>query len=153
MYDKALSVLIDKFGELEEDTLEYDFDLTDYDEREMGTKLKKKVLVFKELVERTELPDIKLFTNKIEDDSAVDENRKINLDPGYMTAHHLILATAKEMPWKIYLDKGIFGDLTYMFKKDQCVLLDKTFPDFRKKEVQEFFIKLRKKFMRDLSAA
>ena len=150
-YEKALARLTEKFGEIEQESREFDFDLTDYYNDEMGSRLKKKFIVFKKEIDRSELPDIKIFTNRIEDELSQRGKRTVNLDPGYITMHNLVLASAKEMPWRLYMDKGIFADLTYMFNKQGCILLDNTFPDFRKKEVQEFFVDIRKSIISDRS--
>ena len=86
------------------------------------------------------MPNIKLFTNSIEYKT---NKRIINLDPGYLNKQKLILATTKERPHRIYLKNGIYADLTYLFKKNDCIILRNTFPDFREKFVQEFFIKIK----------
>ena len=137
--NSILPVLKKKFGEIE-DKLEYNFNHTDYYEDELGKKLKKYVIVFKKEINPELLPNIKLFTNSIEYKT---NKRIINLDPGYLNKQKLILATTKERPHRIYLKNGIYADLTYLFKKNDCIILRNTFPDFREKFVQEFFIKIK----------
>ncbi|MBS3155535.1 DUF4416 family protein [Candidatus Woesearchaeota archaeon] len=137
--NSILPVLKKKFGEIE-DKLEYNFNHTDYYEDEFGKKLKKYVIVFKKEINPELLPNIKLFTNSIEYKT---NKRIINLDPGYLNKQKLILATTKERPHRIYLKNGIYADLTYLFKKNDCIILRNTFPDFREKFVQEFFIKIK----------
>jgi hypothetical protein len=129
--NNILPVLKKKFGDIQ-DKLEYNFNHTDYYEDELGKNLRKYVVVFNKLID-PELLSIEYKNNK----------RIINLDPGYITKQKLILATTKERPHRIYLSNGIYADLTYLFSKNDCIILRNTFPDFRDKNVQEFFIKIK----------
>ncbi len=146
IYDEVLEELTKKFGPLEEDFIEYDFDkFTNYYEKEIGKNLLKKIIVFKNLIEREELAEIKVFTNDLEEKYSVDNKRTINLDPGYLTKEQLVLASVKESPYKVYIGKGIFAHLTYYFGKNKVIEALRTFPDFRDKKVQEFFVKIKNK--------
>lgn len=146
IYNKVEEELIKKFGPLEQDSIEYDFDqFTNYYEKELGKNIKKKIIVFKDLINREDLADIKVFTNNIEKRYSINNKRTINLDPGYLTKEQLVLASVKESPYKVYIGKGIFAHLTYYFGKNKCIEALRTFPDFRDKKVQEFFIKIKNK--------
>ena len=144
VYNIVEKELIKKFGSLEDDSIEYDFDqFTDYYEKELGKKLLKKMIVFKDLIDREDLAEIKVFTNELEDKYSVKDKRTINLDPGYFTKDQLILASAKDSPYKVYIGKGIFAHLTYYFGKNKVIEALRTFPDFRDKKVQEFFVRVK----------
>ena len=149
-YKKAVKELVEKFGPIEHESQEYDFtDFTAYYEDEMGDSTKKKFLVFKKLIARDKLVDIKLWTNALENKFTKLElcsklkKRKVNLDPGYFTMHNLVLASAKDRAHKIYLKKGIYADLTLLFNKNGCQHMPHTFQDFKTKQVQEFFYRIR----------
>jgi len=143
-YQKAVKELVKKFGKIEHESHEYDFtDFTTYYEDEMGDNIKKKFFVFKKLIARDKLADIKLWTNALENKFSKLNKRKINLDPGYFTMHNLVLASAKDRAHKIYLKKGIYADLTLLFGKNSCQHMPHTFKDFKTKEVQEFFCRIR----------
>jgi len=145
-YNLIVKELEKKFGKIETESAEYDFTkFTKYYVPEMGKKIFKKFLVFKRLISRDKLADIKLFTNELEDRFARKSKRKINLDPGYLTLHNLVLASAKDRAHKVYLKKGIYADLTLIFHKNSCEHFQYTFPDFKSKQVQEFFCKIREK--------
>lgn len=148
-YDKAVRALIAKFGEISDSSEEYAFDFTDYYERESGKDLKKQIISFKELVGRDELADIKHFTNRIEDDISEDGKRKINLDSGYMTEHNVVLASAKEMPHKISIGRGMFGDVVLEYRKGDYQDSRHTFPDYRTRPVKDFLIKVRKRYLEE----
>jgi hypothetical protein len=145
IYKQALKKLTDKFGEIETEGPPYNFNFTDYYFKEMGQPLLKRLVVFKEPINRDELVKIKLYTIKVERELSVEGRRKVNIDPGYITKANLVLATTKEFPHRIYLGSGIFGEVTLTFKKDGCSYFDWTYPDFKTPEVCEFLQKIRKK--------
>jgi hypothetical protein len=142
VYEKAIDILKTLFGEIES-SLEFDFSFTKYYEKEMGTNLKKTILVFKKNIDRIKLPDIKLITNGIEDDLSNKNNRTVNIDPGYMTFDSIVLASAKEMPHRVYLKKGIFADVVLTFYDGNFEHNIRTFPDYRQDIVKDFFKKIR----------
>jgi len=150
VYKKTLNELKKQFGEIETESFEYDFDeFTKYYENEMGSNLEKKFIVFKTLIPREKITEIKLLTNSIEDKYSKNNKRLINLDPGYLTEFNLILPSAKERPHKIYLKKGIFADPIYIFRKSSCITFQHTFPDFRTEKIQNFFLKIRKNYLKE----
>jgi hypothetical protein len=71
----------------------FNFDFTTYYNEEMGGPLFRRFVSFKELIEPVRLPDIKLMTNRIEDETACNGKRTVNLDPGYLSAANVIIAT------------------------------------------------------------
>ena len=146
IYNAVVKALEKKFGEIETESEPYDFTrFTGYYVPEMGKKILKKFLVLKKQISRDKLADIKLFTNELEDKFAKRSKRKINLDPGYLTLHNLVLASAKDRAHKIYLKKGIYADLTLIFHKNTCEHFPHTFPDFKSEHVKEFFCRVRNK--------
>ena len=146
VYKQIISELVSKFGEIETESDEYDFtDFTKYYEDEMGKNVRKKFVVFRDLIDSSDISDIKLWTNDIEDKYAEDGKRIFNLDPGYFTEAKLVLGTMKNRAHKIYLGKGVYGDLTLLFKKNEAVDFEWTFPDFKSSFVKMFFLKERNK--------
>lgn len=139
--DKALSELRTRFGEIELESEEFKFEFTDHYEKEFGTGLKKRFVVFQEPIDREELPDIKLFTCKIEEELGAEGKRKINIDPGYVTMNNVVVASTKEFSSRIYLGKGIFGDLQLILKKEDVQIMPYTYADY--KLMKDFFLKLR----------
>jgi len=144
---RVLNLLNGLFGEIE-DSLEFNFDFTKYYEKETGKNLKKSILLFKKEIDRTKLADIKLITNGIEDDLSKDGARQINIDPGYVTQDSVVLASAKELPHRIYLKKGIFADVVLTYYNKQFESNVRTFPDYRQEIVKLFFKKIRKTFLK-----
>ncbi len=108
---------------------------SDYYEREMGKSLSRYFLLFESLASREQLPEVKLRTNEIEVRHALQGNRTVNIDPGYIALEHLVLATTKGYAHRIYLGSGIFGDLTLMFENGSYRGLPWTYPDYRSEEI------------------
>jgi len=145
-YNDALIILKNSFGPVEAESDEYNFsDFTDYYKDEMGEGIFKKIVIFKNPIERTDLVDIKLFCNKIESQLSEGQKRAVNIDPGYFTLHQAVLASCKEMPHRIYLDKGVYADLIYAFSNTEVFTTRHTFPDYQDKMVKDFFLKERNK--------
>jgi hypothetical protein len=129
--EKARELLIQKYGPIDYKTQPFPFDITDYYVPEMGSPIYRLFYSFRELINPKELARIKIECNEIEDEIAVDGQRKVNLDPGYMDYDKFVLASAKYNAHKVYLDFGIWADLTLMFKHGKLVPSDFAFPDFK----------------------
>ncbi len=126
------------------------FDLTHYYEAEMGPGLERRFLSFAELIRPEDLAGIKLRTNALEQEIRRDSGsalRVVNLDPGYVTAAALIMATAKDFAHRIPLREGIYAHLEFLFSKTGTRLLDWTYPDLRGEGYREFFRDVRARYL------
>lgn len=142
--DSCINLLKEKYGSLESETLEYDFNFTDYYESEMGKELKKIIIIFKKLIDPAKISNIKLNTNEIENKLLKNNQRTINIDPGYFTKQQIILPSVKPSPYKAYLNKGVYSHIVLIFKRDGTIIsFNHTFPDFKISSVQEFFKKVK----------
>ena len=91
VYESVLKDLTEKFGEIDKESLFFRFDQTHYYEKEMGRGLYKRFVIAKELIDKAELSQIKLYTNSIEERYAGENGcRKVNIDPGYLTQSKLV---------------------------------------------------------------
>ncbi|MDD3065014.1 MAG: DUF4416 family protein [Endomicrobiaceae bacterium] len=120
-----------------------DFNFTTYYNPEMGDNLKRQWISFKTLLNPDKLADIKVMTNDIEDSLAKDNKRIINIDPGYITPANIILASTKDFSHRIYLAKGIYAEVTTIYKKEGFVKLPWTYPDYLCPAAVDFMIKAR----------
>ena len=110
----------------------WDFDVTDYYQAEMGgPPIHRWLIAYQEPVLSEHLPEIKLLTNRVEEQLAVDGRRKVNLDAGYMDFNKFVLASAKFHEHKIHLGRGIYADLTLIFENRAWHPLPWSFADFR----------------------
>lgn len=107
------------------------FNTTDYYEPEMGSPLYRKIVSFERLALPTVLVDMKLSCNAIEDRLRAGGGRTVNCDCGYLDHNKVVLASAKEAGQKIYIDKGIYADLSGRYKDGKYRPFEWSFPDFK----------------------
>jgi len=139
IYEKTKSILTEKYKEIKKESTEYNFDkFTSYYEKEMGKNLVKRFLIFNKQITKKDLIEIKKQTTEIEKKFSKNENRTINLDPGYLNEKELVLASFKKgTNFKEDLGEGIYAHKVLEFK-DKAEIFWHTFPDYR--ENKEFFI-------------
>jgi hypothetical protein len=148
---KALIKLQEKFGVIELKSEMMPFDYSSYYNEEMGQNLSRYWVSFKDLVFAGDLSDIKIFTNSVEDSFAKDEKRPINIDPGYVSQANVVLATTKNYSHRIYLAKGIYGEVTLIYKKNTgFIKLPWSYPDYLSDIAKNFLLKTRQEFLRQL---
>ena len=142
------------FGSVDFESEIMAFDSTDYYESQMGTGLARKFYSFERLVEQDSLAGIKLSTNRLEEDFAgrLSVERPVNIDPGLLLPSKLVLASCKDFSHRIYLGKGVYGEITLQYMNDSFRILPWTFPDYRKEEYHSFFAGVRDVYMRQLKA-
>lgn len=144
---QTIALLEKKYGRIDFLSDELDFDYTDYYRPEMGDGLKRLFISFKKLRRADEMAGIKIFTNKLEGRLSRNSRRRINIDPGFLNASKLILATTKDYSHRIYLSKGIFAEVTLICHNKSFKPLDWTYPDYKSKEYMEIFHAIRKIYL------
>ena len=110
----------------------------------MGSPLKRQFISFEKPISPEKITDIKLFTNSIEEKLCVHKKRRINIDPGYMSDSKLVLATTKEHFHRIYLNKGIYAEVTLYWRKGSFQPFEWTYPDYRTREYIDILNAIRK---------
>lgn len=141
-----------RFGAIDMISPWYDFSFTDYYAPEMGTSLHRRLLVFQRLIGQQALADIKRYTNTVEQDFAVHSKRRVNIDPGYLLYERFVLASGKNFSHRIYIGRGIYADLTLVFRKGGYQTLDWTYPDYKDQFMRDFLLGVRKKYATDLAS-
>jgi len=147
VFEQIKLLLEEKLGSVDTLSAVYDFNYTRYYSKEMGVNLQKQLLGFEPLIRPERLSDIKLMTNEIEQKYAIENNRQVNIDPGYLTGAKVVLATTKNFDHRIYLGKGIYGDVHLRYRRNKFRMNEWTYPDYREMIVIDFFARLRKKYM------
>jgi hypothetical protein len=145
---RARQRLFRRFGEVDLESDIWDFTETDYYEAEMGPDLRRWFISFDRLVRPDDLPQIKLETNRMEEEIAEDcvlgeVARPVNIDPGYIDLPKLVLATTKNHAHRLYLGSGIYGEVTLHMAEGQWRPATWTYPDYRRSEYHAFFTRVR----------
>ncbi len=153
LLNKAITILSAAYGQPDFVSVVMPFDYTDYYCAEMGDNLVRQFMSMEILIKPEMLPDIKLATNDIEDMSASDKRRQINIDPGYISKAHLILATGKGYAHRPYLRDGIYADLTLIYQGKKFCPLRWTYPDYAEGKQISMFSKIRAKYISQLKMA
>jgi len=151
--NETITILSDAYGQPDFISAIMPFNYTSYYFPEMGENLVRRFLAMEKLIRPEALPDIKLATNEIEDKSALDSRRQINIDPGYISKAHLILATGKAYTHRPYLRDGIYADLTLVYQGKKFCSLPWTYPDYADEKQLLMLSKIRAKYLLQLKMA
>jgi hypothetical protein len=124
----------------------------------MGPALQRKFLAFERVADAGALADWKLAANTLEGQlrerlAPADASlpaRPINIDPGYITASKLVLASTKDFAHRLYLRDGIFGEITLAYRGSEWVSHQFTFPDFKSGLYDAFLRQVRDRHMRKI---
>ena len=147
----ASEELSQAFGKIDFMSACIPFTMTDYYKAEMGEGLMRRLITFEELIDPERLPEVKRYTDKLEANYTNSSgNRRINLDPGYITLYQLILATNKRFSHRLYLRDSVYADLTLIYKKKSFQPLAWTFPDYGSAQIIEILNRLRERYRKQL---
>lgn len=148
--DWAREWAIAQWGPIALESPRFEFTETTYYESSMGDGLKKTFFAFAKLMDPVELVETKLRTNDAELEYASQlshaEARPLNLDPGYLTDGKFLLATTKDHAHRIYLDRGIYAEITLRYYQKRWQPWDWTYPDYCREDFLEYFTECRNRF-------
>lgn len=142
--------LADAFGDIDMISPWLAFEDTAYYAPEMGKGLQRRMLSFKSLIAPDRLAPVKNSTDAIENDFLENGNRLVNIDPGLLTHERLVLATGKNFTHRIYIGRQVYADLTLIYQQGRFQSLPWTYPDYRRANMRDFLIRVRKKYSIDL---
>lgn len=143
----VLKKMEDRFGSIDILSKRLDFSHTDYYEDEMGKGLFRKIVSFEKLIKPDSLSDIKLFTNGVEDKYLKEDGKRIiNIDPGYISLEKMVLASCKNFSHRIYLKKGVYADLTLIYRTGGFQPLEWTFPDYAEDSMRKLLKEIRQRY-------
>ena len=128
--ERARQELAGCWGEIDFEGDDHHFDVTDYYTPELGAPLYRRLLAFRQLYTPTLIVDMKLECN-------LDHNK-------------YLLASAKEAGQKVYLDKGIYADLSGRYKGGKYQPFEWSFPDFRDGRYDDELLAIRRLYMGQL---
>jgi hypothetical protein len=139
------------FGSIDLKSPVWNWQHTGYYTKEMGTGLKRKFVFFQKLIYPDTIADIKLQTIKLEGQYLNEKGgRRINLDPGYIDSSKIVLVSTKNYSHRIYLGKGIYGEVTLTYAGNNYKIMPYTYPDFRTIHYHDIFKKARDIYKKSL---
>ena len=147
--------LAERFGGVDFASDLLPFDYTTYYEAEMGKDLKRQFVSFESLIPAEELASTKCFSNAVECGFARGDTapRPVNLDPGYISAAKLVLASTKDHAHRLYLQEGIYAEITLKFYRKTFQPWEWTYPDYRTPAYIDIFNYIRRIYMEQLRVA
>lgn len=152
LIDAARQELIRQFGAIDAESERIPFTFTSYYQTEMGENLIRCWLSFARLQPRERLAELKLLTNRLEEQFLnAARGRQVNLDPGLLSEHNFALATTKDYAHRLYLGQGIFAEVTLIYEHGQFQPLRWTYPDYRSPVACRFLDQARGRYRQQLA--
>jgi len=154
---RAEEALEQAFGPIDRHSDRYDFShFSTYYDKEMGGRVWKYFVTFRRLMPMDSLVAVKLTIEKLQERFAAETQedgvfrRTVNLDPGYVTGWNLVLATVKNHAHRLYLGRGVYGEVTLLFHKNAFEPLPWTYRDYASPAVIDFFRQVRCDYLKQL---
>ncbi len=142
--EDSLPAIEKVFGQIDFKSEPIDFcSYSTYYNPEMGDGLVRYIISFKELGDRTRLPDIKHKSISLEQDFKNNGKRSMNMDPGYMTLGQLFLASTKDNFCRIYIRDNIYEEVTLYYKAGCYQAFPWTYRDYASKPYHDILLKIR----------
>jgi len=141
------------------------FEHSSYYEKEMGSRLLRKLVSFTELIDPGSLAAIKHQSNQLEiqfantarDQSSDPDSelspvltRNVNLDPGYVEPGKLVLATTKNYSHRLYIGQSMYAEATLHYYKGQWQPWPYTYPDYAGGDYFPFLNQVRQRLLEQL---
>lgn len=131
-----------------------------YYQKSMGEDLLKQFVAFSPCDDPSALPAWKIATNEMESQFAEElasefgatEARPLNLDCGYVTEAKLVLATTKDRDHRLYLQQGIYAEVTLSYAGRRWQDHRWTYPDYKTDLALQFAETCRLELRRHLTA-
>jgi hypothetical protein len=124
-----------------------------YYDAEIGPEIWRQYVTFAGLMAPEDLVALKLATNDLEQGWRSAERRPVNIDPGYLDFNRLVLASTKDAGHRVYLGRGIYGEVTLRYVDGEFVALAHTYADYAMPSTREFFSRARAAYRSEVAAA
>ena len=147
--ERALNILTEKFGEIEDSSEEFSFskEYSGYYDDELGGEGFRRIVSFKKTVDPGLQAEIKIFTNELELSLSPVGMRLINLDPGFLNHGRVMLATTKETGFRVPIADGIYTELTLFWARGGWHKFPWTYRDYQSERIQKFLTRVRKSYL------
>ena len=156
LFAQSAAQLQSLYGPIDLESEIFPWEMTTYYRKEMGEHLLRKFVTFATLIAPDALANIKLATNALEISLSGGESptspRRINLDPGYVDATKLVLASAKNQAHRIYLSQGIYAEVTLLYHHGEFHPFVYTYADYQWPETYAFLRRVQNRHREQLRA-
>jgi hypothetical protein len=150
LLEQATGALSEQYGSIDSASVATDWTVSTYYCDEMGPTIRRQFLSFERLITADELAAVKLATNDMEERWRTSSGRQVNIDPGYVTATKLVLASTKDAAHRIYLGQGIYAEATLLFANGTFEPHAHTYPDYAAPAAVAFFNGVRATYLHQL---
>lgn len=130
-YHAAREALTSSFGPISMETPALPWEYSLYYREELGWPILRRFVFFEDFINEDELPGIKLKTIGLEADLSQGGRRTANLDPGYLTPAKVVLATTKDYSHRLCIGRGIYAEVTLIYRKGRFHPHIYTYRDYR----------------------
>ena len=145
---RALEILVQDWGPLVFLSRPLAFDGQAYYVEEMGAPLTRRLAAFQELLPPWRLARVKRRCQELEASLAdAQGRRRVNLDPGYLGAGALVLASGKPQGHRLPLGPGLWAEITLWFHHGSYHPLPWTYPDYAGMEMRRLLLGLRGRYL------
>lgn len=149
----AKELMIRRWGAIDFESDPLPYTPPDKLKEEMGLPLFRTFVSFAKLADPGEISLIKMGCIGLEERLRHQGKRRINIDPGYLDSHKVLLSTTHGGPAKIYHSTGIYLDMLLLFPKGKCQALPWSLPDFKAQTYDDTFLHLHALYKEALSTA
>ncbi len=147
---EARVALTEHYGPIDHASVQTDWTVSAYYREEMGPTIRRQFLSFERLIAADDLAALKLATNNLEGRWRSASGRQVNIDPGYIAATKLVLASTKDAAHRIYLGRGIYAEVTLLFTDGSFRPHPHTYPDYAARDAVAFFNGVRATYLEQL---
>ncbi len=151
---QASELIARQLGAVESASEVWPFSSTEYYAKEMSKRLLRQFISLAQLGEPTDIVKLKLACNSAELADARRRGRglrrAINLDPGYVTPAKLVLASTKDYSHRVYLGRGIYGEVTLQYGHGVWQSFPWSYPDYAEPRYHGFFSQARRRLLEQL---
>ena len=142
------------FGAIDGSSKALPWDVTAFYRADMGPGLVRRFVSHTSLILPDRIAAIKRKTQELEERHRWSREgrtgRQVNIDPGYLEAGKVVLASTKNAGHRIYLGSGVYGELTLAYQEGRFKPYPTTYPDYRWPETLEFLTRVRSVYLKQL---
>jgi hypothetical protein len=150
LLEEAAETLSERFGPIDAASAVTPWNLSTYYRDEMGDTILRQFLSFERLIGPGKLAGVKQITNDMESAWRSAMGRQVNIDPGYIAATKLVLASTKDAAHRVYLSGGMYAETTLHFMNGSFEPCQHTYPDYAAPDAVAFFNRVRATYLAQL---